>query len=277
MTLDMVCKRKVVSTDASNMSWGALCEGRPSFGLWSKEEGSVHINCLEMLAVCRALHAFLQDLKGHHILVRSDSMTMVAYINHQGGLSSRRLFTLVECLLEWAQHSLCSLRATHMPGKLNQGADMLSRSNVSSEEWTLHPLLVQEMWEIFGKAEADLYASKDNSHCLNYYSKDMDALAHYWASLLLYAFLPIALIPQVITRIREHKHKVILEAPLWRNQHWFSELSQLLTTGPWPIPLRRDHLSQANRTMWHPQPELWALHLWPLDGSSQTPQRAFKT
>ncbi len=57
-------------------------------------------------------------------------MTMVAYINHQGGLSSRRLFTLVECLLEWAQHNLCSLRATHMPVKLNQGADMLSWGNV---------------------------------------------------------------------------------------------------------------------------------------------------
>ncbi len=29
--------------------------------------------------------------------------------------------------------------------------------------------------------------------------------------------------------------------------------------------------------MWHPRPELWALHLWPLDGSSQTSLRAFKT
>ncbi len=91
------------------------------------KEGSLHINCLEMLAVCRALHAFLPDLKGHHVLVRSDSMIVVAYINHQGGLSSRCLFTLVERLLEWAQHNLRSLRATHVPGKLNQGADMLPR------------------------------------------------------------------------------------------------------------------------------------------------------
>ncbi len=44
--------------------------------------------------------------------------------------------------------------------------------------------------------------------------------------------------------------------PLWRNQHWFSELSQLFTAAPWPIPLRRDLLSQANRTMWHPRPDL---------------------
>ncbi len=26
-------------------------------------------------------------------------------------------------------------------------------------------------------------------------------------------------------------------------------------------------LSQANGTIWHPRPELWALYLWPLNGS----------
>ncbi|KAI2664298.1 Transposon Ty3-G Gag-Pol polyprotein [Labeo rohita] len=64
---------------------GALCDGSPAFGLWSKAEEGFHINCLEMLAVCHALCAFLPDLKGHHVLVRSDSMTVVSYINRQGG------------------------------------------------------------------------------------------------------------------------------------------------------------------------------------------------
>ncbi|KAL0192436.1 hypothetical protein M9458_010732, partial [Cirrhinus mrigala] len=58
--------RKVVTTDASNKGWGALCDGNPAFGLWSKAEEGFHINCLEMLAVCHALCAFLPDLKGHH-------------------------------------------------------------------------------------------------------------------------------------------------------------------------------------------------------------------
>ncbi|KAL0165908.1 hypothetical protein M9458_037752, partial [Cirrhinus mrigala] len=44
------------------------------------------------------------------------------------------LFTLVKDLLEWAQCNLASLKAVHVPGKLNQGADMLSRSNVPSGE-----------------------------------------------------------------------------------------------------------------------------------------------
>ncbi len=163
-------------------------------------------------------------------------------------------FILAECLLRWAQLNLCSLRATHVLGKLNLGADMLSRSNAPSDEWTLQPQTVQEIWGIFGRPEVDLFASED-THCQTYFSKDRDALAHDWPNLLLYTFPPITLIPQVIRRIREQKHRLLLVAPLWRNQHWFAKLSQLLTSAPWSIPL----LSQANRTIWYPQPELWAL------------------
>ncbi len=43
-----------------------------------------------------------------------------------------------------------------------------------------------------------------------------------------------------------------------------SELFQLLKAAPWPIPLRWNLLSQANGPIWHPRPELWALHVWPL-------------
>ncbi len=70
-------------------------------------------------AVCRACQFFLPDLIGRHVLIRSDNMSVVSYINHQGGVSSKRLFILAERLLEWAQLNLRSLRAAH----LNQGAD----------------------------------------------------------------------------------------------------------------------------------------------------------
>ncbi len=131
---------------------------------------------------------FLPDLIGSHVLIHSDNMSVVSYINHQGGVSSKRLFILAERLLEWAQLNLRSLRAAHLPGRLNQGADKLSRSNIPSEEWMLHPQMVQKIWKAFGKAEVDLFASKDSSHCPTYYSKDRDALAHDWPNLLLYAF-----------------------------------------------------------------------------------------
>ncbi len=145
---------------------------------------------------------------------------------------------------------------------------MLSRNNVSSEEWMLHRLTVQKIWEIFGKARVDLFASKDNSHCPIFFTRSTDALAQELPSRPLYAFLPIALLPQVLRQVRERRHKLLLIAPLWRNQPWVSELFQLLTAAPWPISLRQDLLSQANGTIWHPRPELWALNVWPLDSLS---------
>ncbi len=123
VAMGLVHSRKVVMTDASNTVWGVLCEGKPTFGHWSKAEKGFHINCLEMLADCRACQFFLPDLIGRHVLIRSDNMSVVSYINHQGGVSSKRLFILAERLLEWAQLNLCSLRAAHLPGRLNQGAD----------------------------------------------------------------------------------------------------------------------------------------------------------
>ncbi len=53
-----------------------------------------HIKCLEMLAVFQTLKHFLLDLRGHHVLVRTDSTSVVSYINHQGGLCSRPLYSL---------------------------------------------------------------------------------------------------------------------------------------------------------------------------------------
>ncbi len=180
---------------------------------------------------------------------------MVSYINHQGGLVSKRLCMLVNDLLVWAQSNLRSLKATHVPGKMNHGADMLSRNNVSGE-WMLHPLSVQKICEVFGRARVDLFASVDNSHCPIFFTKSTYALAHEWPSLPLYAFPPIALLPQVLRRVREQQHKLIQIALLWRNQPWVSELFHLLEAAPWPIPLRRHLLSQANGTLWHPWPEL---------------------
>ncbi len=38
-------------------------------------------------------------------------------------------------------------------------------------------------------------------------------------------------------------------------------------------PETKPPLSQVNGMIWHPHPDLWALHLWPLDGSLQSSLR----
>ncbi len=79
-----------------------------------KEKSGLQINCLEMLAVCQACQFFLTDIRGHHVLIRSYSRSVVSYINHQGCLVSKRLCTLANNLLVWAQNNLRSLKARHI-------------------------------------------------------------------------------------------------------------------------------------------------------------------
>ncbi len=67
---------------------------------------------------------------------------------------------LVHLVLLWAQGKLLSLRAVYIPGHLNQGADILSRQGLRPREWRLHPEVVELLWEEFGQAEVDIFASQ---------------------------------------------------------------------------------------------------------------------
>ncbi|KAI2645695.1 ORF V: Enzymatic polyprotein [Labeo rohita] len=122
--------------------------GHPAQGLWSGRHHSWHINCLEMLAVFRALKYFLPDLRDRHVLVRTDNTAVVYYINYQGGLRSRPLYKLAHQILVWSQDKLLSLLAVHVPGHLNVGANVLSRQGPRPGEWMLHPeVFIQLPWD----------------------------------------------------------------------------------------------------------------------------------
>ncbi len=135
--LGALCRQLSLATDASLTGWGAVMSGRSARGLWSGRHLLWYINCLEMLAVYRALKYFLPDLRGHHVLVRTDNTAVVSYINHQGGLRSRSLYKLAHQILLWSQDKFLSLRTLYIPGYLNVGADVLSRQGPRPGEWML--------------------------------------------------------------------------------------------------------------------------------------------
>ncbi|KAL0153937.1 hypothetical protein M9458_050760, partial [Cirrhinus mrigala] len=175
----------VVYTDASTTGWGAVCNGQAASDSWTGPRLLWHINCLELLAVLLALRRFLLMLRHKQVLVRTDNTATVAYINHQGGLRSRRMSQLARHLLLWSQTRLKSPRTVHIPGELNRAADQLSRQPTHPGEWRLHPQTVQLIWSRFGEAQIDLFASPESSPCQLYYSLSeaplgRDALAHSW-------------------------------------------------------------------------------------------------
>ncbi|XP_067245130.1 uncharacterized protein, partial [Chanodichthys erythropterus] len=268
--LGATTRRVMLTTDASLTGWGAIMSGRSAQGLWEDHQLSWHINRLEMMAVFLALKHFLPDLRGFHVLVRTDNTAVVAYINHQGGLRSRRLYYLARQILLWSQGKLLSLRAAYIPGHQNGGADALSRQGPRPGEWRLHPEVVSLLWKNFGRAEVDLFASGESTQCPLWYSLThpaplgLDAMVQTWPRLRLYAFPPIALLPGVLEKVRREGANLILVAPFWPTRIWFSDLVSLLNGSPMELPLRQDLLSQAGGMIIHPRPERLKLWAWPL-------------
>ena len=165
-----ILARKVVKSDASLSGWGATHEGRSVNGVWDPHLQSAHINYLELLAIFLALKLFLPYLAGHHVLVRTDNTTVVAYINRQGGLRSQLLHTLAHRLIVWSGVHFLFLKATHVPGVLNRGVDLVSRGNPRYGEWQLHRDVVYQIWDRFGKAAVDLLTTRENAQCPSFFS-----------------------------------------------------------------------------------------------------------
>ncbi|XP_030008050.1 uncharacterized protein LOC115431636 [Sphaeramia orbicularis] len=229
--------------------------------------------CPRRRAIHLALVHFLPVLQGCHVLVRTDSTTAAAYINRQGGTGSLRLSRIAHRLWTWAYKQFLSLRAMHVPGVVNVAADLLSRRGPHPGNWRLHPAVVEEIWHHFGRAVADLFASKENAHCPLYYSIERDspplgcdAMVHQWPQGLLYAFPPFSLLPNLLQRISQEEVQVVLVAPDWPHMTWFSWVTPLLHGTPWKLPVRRDLLSQAQGTLFHPFPQGLDLWAWPLRG-----------
>ncbi len=115
---------------------------------------------------------------------------------HGGGIphKSPRGFTVVHPerhLLLWSQDKFVSLRADHVLGVLNLAADFLSRQKLRPGEWMLNHQTVAQIWDLFGEAEVDLFASQESSQCPLWFSLSspaplgIDTFAHPWPNVRL--------------------------------------------------------------------------------------------
>jgi hypothetical protein len=208
------------------------------------------------------------------VLVASDNTTVVSYINRQGGTKSGTLYLLVEQILVWAQKCHIVLRARHIPGRLNVLADLLSRRHqIIPTEWQLQKGVFQGLCRLWGTPHIDLFATYLNNQLPLYISPmpddqafAVDALTTDWSGMWAYAFPPIPLLAKVVAKIRLHQCRLLLVAPWWPRQSWFPDLLQLSIDFPRRLPARSDLLSQSQGHLWHPNPQLFHLHVWKLSG-----------
>ena len=116
-----------IFTDASKEGWGTHLDEHTARGTWSLPESKLHINHLELQAVFLALKEFRTLVCNKTVLIATDNTTVVAYINKEGGMKSGSLCALLWKILSWCTRQQLTLKARHIPGRLNMIADKLSR------------------------------------------------------------------------------------------------------------------------------------------------------
>ena len=206
-------RRELVTTDTSLSGWGAVWRGRTAQGRWSAQEGTQHINVLELRAVQLALACFLPHLAGRHVLVRSDNMSTVSQVNHQGG--TRSAPGVPEPV------DLGVSPSGQPAGSLFTGGQESGRGRIAPSGSP-------------GEATSPL---------------GQDALAHDWPDRPLYAFPPLPLILPTLQRVLLQGHRLLLVAPFWPGRLWYPLLLRLCCSAPWRLPDTAEGSDLASRPL----------------------------
>ncbi|XP_057299263.1 uncharacterized protein LOC130629901 [Hydractinia symbiolongicarpus] len=125
-----------------------------------------------------------------------------------GGLHFIACNKLAVEIWEFARTCDVWLSACHIPGVLNTIADYKSRQFQDNIAWSLNVKQFNIISDIFWKFDIDLFASRLNAKCEDYFSlrpdpdaKAVNAFAQTWSNLNFYAFPPFNLIGKVLAKI----------------------------------------------------------------------------
>ena len=214
-----------LTTDASNVGWGAVCGDTSTGGFLSLEEQRYHINFLELNTVLLGLKSLCGGFSEKHILVQSDNTTTVAYLNAMGGIKSIPCNEMATMIWDWCLKHNNWLSATHVPGSKNIQADKESRVLKESTEWPLSQEVFNAIQERWGKCDIDLFASRLNFKVPQYVSwrpdpgaQFINALLMNWKPHYFYAFPPFILVATYLQKIEQDQSTGILIVPMWTTQ-----------------------------------------------------------
>ena len=98
----------------------------------------------------------MNSYTGQTVLVQTDNMTVLHYINKLGGTKSLSLCNLTIDLINWCTSHKIDLIAKHIPGVQNTLADMLSRKIYPYYEWEICDRVIQKLFKVWKTPQIEL-------------------------------------------------------------------------------------------------------------------------
>jgi hypothetical protein len=238
----------VITTDSSMLGWGAVVTDSVLYtgGHWDFQEQQHHINYLELEAAFLGLQCFCADSSDIHVRLFLDNMVAISYIENMGG-RIRELNYLARDIWDWCIDRNIWCSAAHIPGVENIEADRLSRKLNPDIEWMISHVVftgISDAYD-FQDSSIDLFASRINRQLPGYVSYLPDPEAHAvdafslcWSNVngLMYLFPPFSILDRTVQKVAADEATVVLVAPLWTTQPWFSGILSLIAGPSYLLP-----------------------------------------
>ena len=77
------------------------------------------------------------------------------------------------------------------PGPAPEPHQPRARRARDTEDWRLHPHIVDQLREELDDFQVDLFSTNVNKHCIEHYTKENDAFDHMWVNKAFYANPPL--------------------------------------------------------------------------------------
>ncbi len=180
-------------------------------------------------------------------------------INRQGGSRSRTLDRLARHLLLWSQDKFLSLRGGSRSGSTEPGGRFSVETEAQAGGMDVEPSDgIPDLGSVWQSGGGPLCFSRvipvpalvlpqfpdDSRHrCVRPPMAECQSVR---------VSPPIKLIPAVLCRVKVSGARLLLIAPFWPSQTWFSELTPLLYRPPWEIPIRLGLTVPVQGKIWHP-------------------------